>query len=57
MVRVRAIPGLIDREIRSVICTTLAIESINPRLRRAVIARGHFSTEQAPYQVPLPGDH
>jgi putative transposase len=37
-----------DREIRTVICTTNAIESINARLRRAVNARGHFlSTEQA----------
>jgi putative transposase len=36
-----------DREIRTVICTTSAIESINARLRRAVNARGHFPTEQA----------
>jgi putative transposase len=36
-----------DREIRKVICTTNAIESINARLRRAVNARGHFPTEQA----------
>ena len=36
-----------DREIRTVICTTNAIESINARLRRAVKARGHFPTEQA----------
>jgi putative transposase len=36
-----------DREIRTVICTTNAIESINARLRRAVRARGHFPTEQA----------
>ena len=33
-----------DREIRIVICTTNAIESINARLRRAVNARGHFPT-------------
>ena len=38
---------LFDREIRTVICTTNAIESINARLRRAVNARGHFPTEQA----------
>ena len=31
-----------DREIRTIICTTNAIESINARLRRAVNARGHF---------------
>jgi putative transposase len=36
-----------DTEIRSVICTTNAIESINARIRRAVNARGHFPTEQA----------
>src|SRR5487761_223271 len=36
-----------DREIRTVICTTNAIESINARKRRAVNARGHFPTEQA----------
>jgi putative transposase len=36
-----------DREIRTVICTTNAIESINARLRRAVNARGHFPTGQA----------
>jgi transposase-like protein len=36
-----------DREIRTIICTTNAIESINARLRRAVRARGHFPTEQA----------
>ncbi len=36
-----------DAEIRTVICTTNAIESINARIRRAVNARGHFPTEQA----------
>ncbi len=36
-----------DREIRTVICTTNAIECINARMRRAVNARGHFPTEQA----------
>jgi putative transposase len=36
-----------DREIRTVICPTNAIESINARLRRAVNARGHFPTGQA----------
>lgn len=36
-----------DVEIRKVVCTTNAIESINSRLRRAVNARGHFPTEQA----------
>jgi putative transposase len=36
-----------DKEIRTVICTTNAIESINARIRRAVNARGHFPTEQA----------
>ena len=36
-----------DREIRTVICTTSAIEPINARLRRAVNARGHFPAGQA----------
>ena len=36
-----------DVEIRKVICTTNAIESINARYRRAVRARGHFPNEQA----------
>ena len=36
-----------DVEIRRVICTTNAIESINARYRRAVRARGHFPNEQA----------
>jgi transposase-like protein len=36
-----------DVEIRSVICSTNAIESLNARYRRAVRARGHFPTEQA----------
>ncbi len=36
-----------DREIRTVICTTNAIEFLNARLRRPVRARGHFPTEQA----------
>jgi putative transposase len=36
-----------DPEIRSIIATTNAIESLNARFRRAVRARGHFPTEQA----------
>jgi putative transposase len=36
-----------DVEIRGVICSTNAIESLNARYRRAVKARGHFPTEQA----------
>jgi hypothetical protein len=31
-----------DLEIRTVICSTNAIESLNARYRRAVKARGHF---------------
>jgi transposase-like protein len=38
---------LYDVEIRTVICSTNAIESLNARYRRAVRARGHFPTEQA----------
>lgn len=36
-----------DVEIRRVICSTNAIESLNARYRRAVRARRHFPTEQA----------
>ena len=36
-----------DVEIRKVLCSTNAIESLNARYRRAVKARGHFPTEQA----------
>ena len=36
-----------DIEIRKVICSTNAIESLNARYRRAVKARGHFPTDQA----------
>jgi putative transposase len=36
-----------DPDIRTVIYTTNAIESLNARFRRAVKARGHFPTEQA----------
>jgi putative transposase len=36
-----------DTEIRTVIATTNAIESLNARFRRAVNARGHFPSEQA----------
>jgi putative transposase len=36
-----------DTEIRTVICSTNAIESLNARYRRAIRARGHFPSEQA----------
>src|SRR6478752_190259 len=36
-----------DIEIRTVLCSTNAIESLNARYRRAVKARGHFPSEQA----------
>jgi putative transposase len=36
-----------DVEIRRVLCSTNAIESLNARYRRAVRARGHFPTEAA----------
>ena len=36
-----------DVEIRTVLCSTNAIESLNARYRRAVKARGHFPSEQA----------
>ena len=36
-----------DTEIRKIVCTTNAIESVNARIRRAVKARGHFPNEAA----------
>jgi putative transposase len=36
-----------DAEIRKVVCSTNAIESVNARIRKAVRARGHFPNEQA----------
>jgi hypothetical protein len=45
-------------EIRKILCSTNAIESLNARYRRAVKARRHFPTEQAAmkclYLVPIP---
>ena len=49
-----------DVEIRRVICSTNAIESLNARYRRAVKARGHFPSEQAAMlgrQLPKVADH
>jgi len=43
-----------DAEIRKIICTTDAIESINARTRRAVNARGHLPTEAAALQCVYP---
>jgi putative transposase len=43
-----------DVEIRRVICSTNAIESINARYRRAVRARGHFPNEQAALKCLYP---
>src|SRR5690348_5640196 len=36
-----------DVEIRRILCSTNAIESLNARYRRAIKARGHFPSEQA----------
>src|SRR4051812_10594334 len=36
-----------DIEIRTVLCSTNAIESLNARYRRAIKARGHFPSEQS----------
>ena len=36
-----------DVEIRRVLCSTNAIETLNARYRRAVRGRGHFPNEQA----------
>jgi transposase-like protein len=42
-----------DVEIRRVICSTNAIESLNARYRRAIKARGHFPSEQARWIQPI----
>lgn len=48
MGRVHPVPFLVfDTEIRRVVCSTNAIESVNARIRRAVRARSHFPHEQA----------
>jgi hypothetical protein len=46
-----------DVEIRRVICSTNAVQSINARYRRAVRARGHFPTEQVRSPVRLSRRH
>lgn len=43
-----------DAEIRKVICSTNAIESLN--YRRAIRARGHFPNEQAAMKSPILGN-
>jgi hypothetical protein len=40
-------------EIRRVLCSTNAIESLNARYRRAIKARGHFPSEQSGAEVPV----
>jgi putative transposase len=40
-----------DVEIRKIVCTTNAIESLNARFRRAVNARGHFPNEAAALKI------
>ena len=40
-----------DHEIRRIVCSTNAIESVNARFRRAVNARGHFPNEQSALKV------
>jgi transposase-like protein len=45
-----------DVEIRRVICTTNAIESINARYRRAVRARGHFPKRGRCPEMPVSGN-
>jgi putative transposase len=40
-----------DHEIRRIVCSTNAIESLNSRFRRAVNARGHFPNEQSALKV------
>ena len=46
-----------DVEIRKVVCSTNAIESVNARIRRAVRARGHFPNDAGRAEMRLPGHH
>jgi transposase-like protein len=46
-----------DAEIRRIVCTTNAIESVNARIRRTVRARGHFPRRDRRPEVRLRGDH
>jgi len=46
-----------DKEIRRIVCTTNAIESVNARIRKAVRARGHFLKRAGRAQVRLPRRH
>jgi putative transposase len=50
-----------DIEIRKIICSTNAIESLNARYRRAVRARGHFRPSRPPSNAstwsPAPWTH
>ena len=51
----RFIPFLdYDVEIRRVICTTNAIESLNARFKRSIRARGHFPRRAGRAQVHIP---
>ena len=43
-----------DVEIRKIICSTNAIESLNARYRRAVRVRGDFPNEQAALKCLCP---
>ncbi len=46
-----------DKEIRRIVCTTNAIESVNARIRKAVRARGHFLRRAGRAQVRPPRRH
>ena len=38
-------------ELRKIVYSTIAIESLNARFRKAAVRRGHFPTEQAAMKV------
>ena len=44
-------------ELRKIVYTTNAIQSLNARFRRAVRHRGHFPNEQSATESPLPCRH
>ena len=44
-------------ELRTIVYTTNAIESLNAQFRKSVRHRGHFPTEQGSVEGPLPRRH
>ena len=50
MGRLRTVPR-VPVELRTIVYSTNAIESLNSRFRKAAVRRGHFPTDQAAMKV------